>query len=70
MKIKKITWQSRRDFTAIYICEHCDYEQSDKGYDNYFHTKVIPEKICGSCGKKSPEDYRPLTTKYPEGILI
>ena len=23
MKIKKITFQIRRDFTAIYECEHC-----------------------------------------------
>jgi transcription elongation factor Elf1 len=65
MKIKKITSQYRRDFQAIYECEHCGHTQTDSGYDDdYFHRTVIPNMTCPKCGKKAPEDYRPLTTKY------
>lgn len=44
MKIKKILSQNRRDFRAIYECEHC--------------------------GNIEKDDYRPLTTKYPEGMQV
>jgi len=68
MKIKKIISQSRRDFTAIYECEHCGFEKEAGGYDDsYFHKEVIPDMICEKCYKKANENYRPLTTKYPEG---
>ncbi len=71
MKIKEIVSQHRRDFRAIYVCEHCGYEMEDSGYDDaFFHTKVIPDKVCPKCGKKAPENYRPLATKYPEGFQI
>ena len=71
MKIKKIISQNRRDFVAVYACEHCNHQIEGMGYDDeYFHRKVIPDMVCGSCGKKSPEDYRPLTTKYPSGKLV
>lgn len=72
MKIKEITSQHRRDFRANYICEHCGYIEEDAyGYDDAnFHQNVIPNKKCPKCGKKAPEDYRPLTTKYPEGFQI
>lgn len=71
MKIKKITWQNRRDFEAIYECEHCGHEESDYGYDDeYFHNKVIPKRKCYKCGKTASDDYRPLTPKYPEGMQI
>lgn len=71
MKIKQIISQSRRDFTAIYICEHCDHEQKQCGYDDAnFHKNVIPTMTCDKCKQKSPEDYRPLTTKYPEGFQV
>jgi len=53
MKIKEIVSQHRRDFRAIYVCEHCGYEMEDSGYDDaFFHTKVIPDKVCPSAGKK------------------
>ena len=53
MQIKKITGQSRRDFYAIYKCEHCGFEEEGSGYDDsYFHNEIIPNKICKSCGKK------------------
>ena len=68
MKIKEIKSQSRRDFTAIYECEHCGVEKQGSGYDDsHFHNNVIPKMTCGSCGKSAPENHRPLTTKYPDG---
>lgn len=71
MRIKKILHQHRRDFRAVYECEYCGHEVEDSGYDDeYFHTKVIPEKLCPVCGKMADADYRPLTTKYPEGMQI
>ena len=71
MKIKTILTQSRRDFTAIYECEHCSHEQKGIGYDDAnFHQNVIPTFECPKCKKTSGEDYRPLTTKYPESTII
>ena len=72
MKIQKITSQSRRDFSAIMECEHCgETEVNNHGYDDaFYHSKVIPNMECKSCGKKSGEDYRPLTTKYKEGEVV
>ncbi len=71
MKIKEILSQSRRDFTAIYVCEHCGYEEKGYGYDDtHFHEKVIPAKVCPKCGKIAPENYRALTTKHPDEAFI
>jgi len=71
MKIQKIIWQSRRDFKAIYECEHCGHTEEMGGYDDAnFHQNVIPTFQCSECGKKADEEYRPLTTKYPEGYVI
>jgi predicted RNA-binding Zn-ribbon protein involved in translation (DUF1610 family) len=67
MKIERILNQNRRDFDAIYKCEHCGNEVKGYGYDDTnFHQNVIPNMKCPTCGKISPEDYRPLTTKYPD----
>jgi ribosomal protein L37AE/L43A len=71
VKIKKILDQHRRDFTAVYECEHCGTTREGPGYDDAnFHQKVIPAMRCGECGEKAPEDYRALTTKYPEGYQV
>lgn len=71
MKIKKIISQHRRDFIAIYECEHCGAEHEGEGYDDAnFHVNVIPSIKCKECGKKAAEDYRPLATKYPEGYQV
>ena len=71
MKIKTIVSQYRRDFNAIYICEHCGAEEKGSGYDDaYFHSEVIPKMKCKSCGKTADENYRPLTTKYAEGVIV
>ena len=71
MKIKEMVSQHRRDFTAIYECEHCGHTYQSGGYDDAnFHENVIPQIKCPKCKKKSPDNYRPLTTKYPEGFEI
>lgn len=71
MKIKRIISQYRRDFQAEYVCEHCGWEKEGSGYDDErFHGSVIPNMQCEKCGKKAGPDYRPLTTKYPEGFQI
>jgi len=71
MKIQKILNQHRRDFTAIYECEHCGFQRKGHGYDDiHFHKNVIPDMTCTECDKKAAADYRPLTTKYPEGRQV
>jgi len=71
MKIQKILSQHRRDFRAIYQCEHCDHETPGTGYDDSnFHQNVIPDMQCNKCGKKAPSDHRPLAPKYPDGMTI
>jgi hypothetical protein len=71
MKIKKILSQFRRDFTAIYECEHCGVEENEYGYDDSnFHDNVIPRMICKSCGKTADDNYRPLKTKYPDNMVV
>jgi len=72
MKIKRIRLQYSSCFSAILECENCKHEETIwTGYDvaNY-HNHVIPSFVCQNCGKKSPEDYRPLTTKYPPDFVI
>ncbi len=72
MHIKKITRQSRRDFYAIYECEHCHYlTGEEEGYDDsYFHQQVIPNMKCDKCGKKASNNYKPRATKYPDGVTV
>jgi hypothetical protein len=71
MKIQKIESQSRRDFFAIYECEHCGATERASGYDDAnFHQRVIPQMKCKSCGKAAPEEYRALEPKYPAHVTI
>lgn len=71
MKIKKFLNQHRRDFYAVFECEHCGFEHNRSGYDdNNFHRNVIPTFKCPRCEKTATDDYRPLTTKYPDGITV
>jgi transcription elongation factor Elf1 len=71
MKIKEKIWQNRRDFEAIYVCEHCGHEEKRKGYDDAnFHKNVIPFFKCKKCEKMAGNDYKPLGTKYPEGFQV
>jgi ribosomal protein L37AE/L43A len=65
MHIKKIVSQYRRDFRAIYVCEHCGLEKDGYGYDdNNFHKNVIPAMKCQNCNKSASESYVPRDTKY------
>jgi len=71
MKIKQIKSQHRRDFQAIYECESCGHKEDGYGYDDAnFHNNVIPNMACKKCGEKANNKYRPLTTKYPEGMQV
>ncbi len=71
MKINKIISQNRRDFVADFICEFCGYIDHKSGYDDeHFHSHVIPAMRCAKCGKFGHFDYRPLTTKFPEGKIV
>jgi Zn ribbon nucleic-acid-binding protein len=71
MKIKELLSQHRRDFYAVYECEHCGFTKKGSGYDDAnFHNNVIPSMVCEKCGKKAPENHRALTTKYPEGMQV
>ena len=71
MKIKTIKSQCRRDFLAIYECEHCGALKERSGYDDsYFHQEIIPKMVCPACGKNAGDNYQPETTKYPDGMQI
>lgn len=71
MKIKRKIYQNRRDFTAIYECEHCHAEHEGDGYDDgNFHNNVIPKMVCEKCGQQSTPDYRPLATKYSDDMVV
>ena len=71
MKIKEIIHQHRRDFVAMFECEHCKHQEQMRGYDDAnYHVNVVPNMECRICKKTSPENYRPLATKYPEGFHI
>ena len=71
MKIKKIISQHRRDFSAIYECEHCGHEKESYGYDDTnFHHNVIPLMTCDKCKKKADSTYEALPTKYPDDMVI
>ena len=71
MKIKEITYQTRRDFHAVYECEHCGATKRGWGYDDTnFHMNVIPLMKCAKCGKTAADNYRPLATKYPDGQQV
>jgi hypothetical protein len=71
MKIKKIISQHRRDFTAIYECEHCGYKKEQGGYDDsYYHTVVVPTMKCDKCKKTAKDDYVPMQTKYHDGYQV
>ena len=71
MRIKEIKSQIRRDFTAVYECEHCQNEHEGKGYDDRnFHENVIPKMECPKCGKTAPDNFRPLATKHPDNMVL
>jgi predicted RNA-binding Zn-ribbon protein involved in translation (DUF1610 family) len=71
MKIKKIVNQCRRDFRAIYECEHCGHVQEGSGYDDsYFHNQVVPKMKCPECGKVASDDFVARIPKYESGMVV
>jgi len=71
VKIKEILTQHRRDFTAIYECEHCGAEMKGSGYDDdNYHRNVIPMVKCPRCKKTAKDNYRPLSPKYSENEVV
>jgi ribosomal protein L37AE/L43A len=71
MKIQTITSQSRRDFYAIYECEHCGHTQEGSGYDDAnFHDNVIPAMKCPVCGKTASDSYQPLRPLHDAFVVI
>jgi Zn finger protein HypA/HybF involved in hydrogenase expression len=74
MKIKEITYQSRRDFKAIFECEACREQETKWGYDDrHFHDNVIPNFKCPKCGQSRKDigvasEY--TETRYPEGLQL
>ena len=74
MKIKQITSQSRRDFSAIYECEGCNHEQTGSGYDDRnFHDNVVPAMKCEKCNKSRNElgiKGEEVQTKYPSWMTV
>jgi len=71
MKIRIILSQHRRDFTAVYACEHCGREEIGAGYDDSnFHQNVIPDKTCGQCGQKAPSTYRPMAPLHSDSEVL
>jgi transcription elongation factor Elf1 len=75
MKIKKITSQNRRDFSAIYECEGCEKEESSNaGYDDRnYHDNVIPNIKCKNCGKSRNDlglKEEPTQTKYSDWMNV
>jgi protein-arginine kinase activator protein McsA len=72
MRIKQYLTQSRRDFSAIMICEHCEQEATlNSGYDDAnYHDNVIPNMVCKSCGEKAPTDSVPATPRYAASAVV
>ena len=71
MFIKEIIYQHRRDFKAIYECEHCGQTEIMWGYDDSnFHENVIPNYKCDKCGKNWWDDYIARNPKYPPHVVI
>lgn len=69
MRIKTKTSQHRRDFTAIYACEHCGHEVEGSGYDDaYYHQTVIPGMTCQACGKAGT--VASSTPDVPAGVVL
>lgn len=71
MRIKRILSQYRRDFTALYECEHCGAESDGPGYDDdNFHRNVIPEMVCANCRQTASVSYEPRATKYAPHEIV
>lgn len=71
MRIKEILTQHRRDFTAVYECEHCSNTYEGRGYDDsHYHLTVVPNMRCSKCGKRASLSYVPRAPRYPDEAII
>lgn len=72
MHIKQKISQHRRDFWAIYVCEHCGHEtDKQSGYDDaYFHNNVIPSMKCAECGKDGMQSGPTSSPDVPAGVHL
>lgn len=71
MHIKKKLHQSRRDFEAVYQCEHCGHETNGSGYDDAnFHQNVIPRMSCTECGKTADASTPTTVPDVPAHVVI
>ena len=71
MRLKKKISQHRRDFQAIYECEHCGHEHKGYGYDDHnFHTNVIPDMTCPECGKTAADSTPKTMPDVPAHLTI
>lgn len=75
MKIKKITSQYRRDFSAVMECESCGSEAHiNTGYDDrFYHDNVIPNMECPTCHESTKSLGGEVTqrdTKYPDNLQL
>lgn len=70
MKMRERTYQSRRDFKAIYECESCGHVTKEIwGYDDRnYHENVIPAMRCPDCGEASGVVSSRIIV--PEGVVL
>lgn len=69
MKIKRVTWSHRYDFSADMECEHCGHvEKLTTGYDDAnYHENVIPKMVFPACKKdRSGEENKALVAAAAE----
>ena len=56
MQLTKMKNKIRNDFTGVYVCEFCKFQEESYGYDdNDFHRNVIPKMKCKACKKSTNE---------------
>lgn len=72
MKIKDITYSSRNDFKAVFMCERCKHEYVAWGYsDGFYYNTVLPNAICPKCGLNSAgENEEQLKTRMGRTFQI
>lgn len=72
MRIRTKLRQHRRDFWAIYECEHCGHETGEQdGYDDQnFHVNVIPNMTCPECGKTADPATPNTAPDVPAHVVI
>jgi Zn ribbon nucleic-acid-binding protein len=69
MRIQEMTNQSRFDFHAIMVCEHCgNTNKLTTGYDDsFYHNNVIPAMTCVKCGLNRAGENPKVKNDYGTG---